>query len=83
MDEVIDFDEKCKEKDTSRYVEIIHRRAQMRMINRQQEHNGVMEQMEEDHKKRMNRISTIGGLAILASLSCFLAAAIFKPLYLF
>lgn len=71
MPQVISFDDKCKEKDTLRYVEIVRRRACARMAvaeaNHQQEIQSIYEKSDA-FKKKMDKawvVLIVASIAVL------------------
>jgi hypothetical protein len=69
MSQVINFDEQCRNKDTLRYAEIIHRRACARMTKAEHEHNSNINKMLETHKKFSNTMDKLNlGLIVIAVL---------------
>ena len=69
MSQLINFDEQCRNKDTLRYAEIIHRRACARMTKAEHEHKNNMNKILASHQKFSNTMDKLNvGLIVIAVL---------------
>jgi hypothetical protein len=60
MAQIINFDNKCKEKDTLRYAEIIRRRACTRMEAAEAKHQAEMTEIVANGERWQKRFATVG-----------------------